>query len=153
MDRYGAKYGSAGLGTGTLQGFYTDVEESNSIGELPLMKDLVGHYLEPLARDIHVMAQGNTSSASASTTATIEMDGGRGAESRAANTNADDSSSSSSTIRVWASPYFVGNLTRHPSTAYMNARFCKFTSRDSLLRCFNVSKPSICVAAVLHCFW
>lgn len=69
----------------TIAGFYTDVEESNSIGELVLMKDLVGHYLEPVARDMKV------------------------------NLSRD--------ILVWASPYYVGNLTRHPAASWMGPRF------------------------------
>eukprot|EP01045_Picozoa_sp_COSAG04_P006113 COSAG04_NODE_296_length_17642_cov_88.702388_13_plen_101_part_00 len=46
---YGREYSA------TLRGWYTDVEESNTRGELELMQDLVGHYLEPVARDIHEM--------------------------------------------------------------------------------------------------
>ena len=69
----------------TIAGFYTDVEESNSIGELALMNDLVGHYLEPVARDMKV--------------------------------------SLSPDILVWASPYYVGNLTRHPAASWMGPRF------------------------------
>ena len=67
----------------------TDVEESNSLGELPLMSALTGHYLEPLARDIHNMTG---------------MGKGNGAP-------------------VWASPYYVGNLTRHPQASEMTPRF------------------------------
>lgn len=72
-----------------LGGWYTDVEESNSIGELPLMSALTGHYLEPLARDIHNMTG---------------MGKGNGTP-------------------VWASPYYVGNLTRHSQASYMSPRF------------------------------
>lgn len=71
---YGEKYGPI------LRGWYTDVEESNSRGELALMADLVGHYLEPLAGDLHRM----TAKQAVPTT-------------------------------VWASPYYVGNKTRHPT--------------------------------------
>ena len=81
-----------------MQGFYTDVEESNSIGELALTKDLVGHYLEPLARDIHALVANATNDDSGA-------DGG-----------------ADSGVKVWASPYFVGNLSRHPSADYMNPR-------------------------------
>ena len=81
-ELYGPKYGSI------LRGWYTDVEESNSHGELDLMADLVGHYLEPLARDLHNM----TATQSVPTT-------------------------------VWASPYYVGNLTRHPASDLMTPQF------------------------------
>eukprot|EP00662_Eupelagonemidae_sp_cell21_P001020 gene1020-47535_t len=52
------------------------------------MEPFVGHYLEPLARDIHGMTNAN----GVPTT-------------------------------VWASPYFVGNLTRHPAANIMGPRF------------------------------
>ena len=68
-----------------IAGFYTDVEESNSIGELALMNALVGHYLEPVARDIKQRLSPDT--------------------------------------LVWASPYYVGNLTRHPARSWMGPRF------------------------------
>eukprot|EP00040_Diaphanoeca_grandis_P013990 m.70729 g.70729 ORF g.70729 m.70729 type:complete len:394 (+) comp24268_c0_seq1:64-1245(+) len=70
-----------------ITGWYTDVEESNSMGWLEEMEPFVGHYLEPLARDIHGLYDTN------------------------------------STTMVWASPYFVGNLTRHPASEFMSPRF------------------------------
>ena len=79
---YGREYSA------TLRGWYTDVEESNTRGELELMQDLVGHYLEPVARDIHEMT----------------------------------AKQAVPTI-VWASPYYVGNLTRHPTAEVMTPRF------------------------------
>ena len=72
-----------------VQGWYTDVEESNVIGELQVMPDLVGHYLEPLARDLHENL-----------------------------TRSDNM-----TRPVWASPYYVYNLTRHPAESIMTTRF------------------------------
>eukprot|EP00039_Didymoeca_costata_P010270 m.137841 g.137841 ORF g.137841 m.137841 type:complete len:374 (-) comp14765_c0_seq1:10-1131(-) len=73
-DSYGA----------TLQGFYTGIEESNVASEFLQTKDLQGHYLEPLARDIKTL---------------------------------------SSELLVWASPYYVGNLTRHNKEDIMTPQF------------------------------
>jgi len=75
-----------------LGGWYTGIEESNSLGELALMKDLAGHYLEPLARDLR-------------------------------NLTAGSKALPNKTMPIWASPYYVGNLTRDPETSYMTPRF------------------------------
>jgi hypothetical protein len=79
---YGQRYGTI------LRGWYTDVEESNTRYELELMNNLVTHYLEPLARDIHNMTAHQATPTS-----------------------------------VWASPYYVGNLTRHALQSIMTPRF------------------------------
>lgn len=60
------------------------------------MPDLVGHYLEPLARDIHVMT---------------------GSDSRSSNTKVAPQQP------VWASPYYVFNMTRHNASTIMTPRF------------------------------
>ena len=50
-QRYGGRYGSGG--TSTLRGFYTDLEECNEVGYLALASPLAGHFLQPLAHDVH----------------------------------------------------------------------------------------------------
>ena len=57
-------------------------------GKRTVLADLVGHYLEPLARDLHNM----TAAQSVPTT-------------------------------VWASPYYVGNMTRHNASNLMTPQF------------------------------
>jgi hypothetical protein len=123
---YGKEFGPRG--TGTLQGFYTDVEESNTIGELARMKDLVGHYLEPVARDIHGMVDLNNSDGShrdaGGRSGAHGRDVIRGAVDHTGASGKTATQRGSSTTLVWASPYFVGNKTRgEGSPNYMNPRF------------------------------
>ena len=80
--RYGGRYGGS-----TIRGFYTDLEECNEVGYLPLAAPLAGHLLQPLARDVHTQLAGG------------------------------------SELLVWASPYFVGNETRHAPATIMDPSF------------------------------
>ena len=77
--QYGAEF------NGTIRGFYTDLEESNTVGYLELAQPLAQHLLQPLAQDMHAQLRNS--------------------------------------LLVWASPYFVGNLTRHEPTSIMNPGF------------------------------
>eukprot|EP00051_Salpingoeca_urceolata_P006708 m.88759 g.88759 ORF g.88759 m.88759 type:complete len:492 (-) comp14954_c0_seq1:113-1588(-) len=72
-------------GGSPLVGFYTVIEEANTVGWFSRARDLSGHYLESLAADIK--------------------------------------NKLSSDLAVWASPYYVGNMTRHNATDLMEPDF------------------------------
>jgi hypothetical protein len=107
---YGERYRNV------LGGWYTGIEESNSLGELALMKDLAEHYLEPLARDLRnltALAPPPPPPSSSSPSLSVPPPASRSSSLQTKN----------DAMAIWASPYYVGNLTRDPQTSFMTPRF------------------------------